>query len=63
MLYWMCDKSKGRALTWPQLEYSIRRNFGGLETPEMNPLRIFKRALQFSDEPLDISGIPEDVSV
>lgn len=63
MLYWMCEKSEGRPLSWPQLEYSIRRNFGGLETPKMKPLDIFRDYLKFGDEILDNDGIPEHVKL
>lgn len=61
MLYWMCEKS-GYPPTWPQLEHAIRRNFGGLESKELNPIKIFKDKLPGRRDPPDLSSIPEEVS-
>lgn len=44
MLYYMCEKSE-RPLTWPQLEHAIRRNFGGLESRDLNPFREFEKII------------------
>ena len=61
MLYWMCEKS-GNPPTWPQLEHAIKRNFGGLESEELNPVKIFMDKLPCRREPPDLSGIAEEVS-
>ena len=58
MLYWMCNNSKGHPLSWPQLEHAIRRNFGGLESKDLNPLEEFKREIgpmRDTDEDLEDS--------
>ena len=61
MLYWMCEKS-GASPTWAQLEHAIRRNFGGLESEELDPLKIFMNKLPTLRDPPELSGIPEEVS-
>ena len=61
MLYWMCEKS-GIPITWPQLEHAIKRNFGGLESEDLDPLKIFMDKLPCTREPPDLSGFPEHVS-
>jgi len=50
MLYWMCEKS-GLPPTWPQLEHAIRRNFGGMESDELDPLEEFKQRIHIRDVP------------
>ena len=45
MLYWMCSNSKCHPLSGRQLEHAIRRNFGGLESDNFNPLEEFQRAV------------------
>ena len=45
MLYWMCKKSQGLPLTWPQMKHAIMRNFGGLKSPTLNPLQEFEKRL------------------
>lgn len=40
MLYYMCHKSN-RLPTKLQLEHAIKRNFGGLETKDLNPFQEF----------------------
>ena len=62
MLYWMCKKS-GDSPTWPQLEHAIKRNFGGLESEDWDPLKIFKDKLPRTREPPDLSSIKKDVSL
>ena len=61
MLYWMVDKS-GNPPTWPQLEHAIKRNFGGLESTELDPVKIFMDKLPCRREPPDLFGVPEEVS-
>ena len=61
MLYWMCDKSDNPP-TWPQLEHAIKRNFGGLESTELDPVKIFMDKLPCRREPPDLSGVPEEVN-
>ncbi len=45
----MCETSK-RPPTWPQLEHAIKRNFGGLESKELNPFEIFDKEITMSKE-------------
>ena len=61
MLYWMCEKSCNPP-TWPQLEHAIKRNFGGLESEELDPVKIFTDKLPCHREPPDLSGFKEEVS-
>lgn len=49
MLYYMCEKS-GRPPTWPQMEHAIKRNFGGLESKDLNPFREFEKKIAMSRE-------------
>ena len=44
MLYWMCSNSNCHPLSGCQLEHAIRRNFGGLESDNFNPLEVFQKA-------------------
>ena len=50
MLYWMCKKSHGRPLTWPQMKHAIMRNFGGLKSEEVDPFKEFHKQLNMADE-------------
>ena len=59
MMYYMCQKSNCLP-TWPQLEHAIKRNFGGLETKDLNPFEIFK-ALIPRHQILDLTGVPSEV--
>ena len=61
MLYWMCHKSN-RPPTGRQLEHAIRRNFGGLEQKDLNPLKIFKTHLPSVGEKVDFTEEPEEAS-
>ena len=60
MLYWMCHKSN-RPPTELQLEHAIRRNFGGLEQEDLDPLEIFEQHLPFSGKQADIDGMTKEV--
>jgi hypothetical protein len=56
----MVEKSK-RHLTWPQLEHAIKRNFGGLESPDLNPFEEFEKVIGMNRElPL---GCHEEVHI
>ena len=61
MLYWMCEKS-GLPPTWPQLEHAICRNFGGMESDELDPLEEFKQRIHIRGVP-DLQPIPQEVHV
>ena len=61
MLYWLCERSD-RPPTWPQLEHAIRRNFGGLDDENFDPLEEFKKKIPNREDP-DLTHIPPDVSV
>ena len=41
----MCKKSRGAEVTWPQMKHAIMRNFGGLESKKLNPLKEFRKQL------------------
>ena len=60
MLYWMCHKSN-RPPTEQQLEHAIRRNFGGLEQKDLNPLEIFKEHLPSTEKQAEIMVLTEEV--
>ena len=62
MLYWMCEKS-GCPPTWPQLEHDIKRNFGGLESKDLDPVKVFMDKLPCNRQPPDLSSILEEVSI
>ena len=63
MLYWMCEKSKGLPLTWPQMMHAIMRNFGGLKSDEWDPFEEFRRRLKMSEKPLSPEDYDEKVVV
>ena len=50
MLYWMCKKSGGLPLTWPQMKHAIMRNFGGLKSEELDPFKEFCKQLNIAEE-------------
>ncbi len=56
MLYYMCQKSN-RLPTRAQLEHAIRRNFGGLETEELNPFKEFEDLINITKDQ-DLSDVP-----
>ena len=56
MLYWMCKKSGGRPLTWPQMEHAIKRNFGGMKSDKLDPFEEFRTRLNMAEE----KPIPEN---
>ena len=55
----MCQKSN-RLPTWPQLEHAIKRNFGGLETKELDPFNEFQQLIHINRNP-DLSDVPPEV--
>ena len=57
----MCEKS-GLPPTGPQLEHAICRNFGGMESDELDTLEEFKRYIPSRDPP-DLQSIPEEVQM
>ena len=65
MLYWMCDKSEGHPLSGKQLEHAIKRNFGGLESDTLNPVEVFKEAVDFGNSRhwYDFTKLPVEVSL
>ena len=60
MLYYMCEKSKAPP-TWKQLEHAIRRNFGGLESKELNPFHEFEKVIPMRQELPNLDEFPEEV--
>lgn len=62
MLYWMCEKSGGRPLTWPQFEHAVRRNFGGLESKDLNPFKEFKERINLISIPVDLTDVSKEVN-
>ncbi len=61
MLYWMCERSKGHPLSWPQLHHAICRNFGGLESEEIKPLEEFRKAIGYVEDSQDLTGLDGEV--
>ena len=61
MLYWMCEKSN-LPPTGPQLKHAICRNFGGMESDELDTLEEFQRYIP-SRGPPDLKSIPGEVCV
>ena len=61
MLYWMCEKSN-LPPTGPQLKHAICRNFGGMESDELDTLEEFQRYIPSRDPP-DLKSIPGEVCV
>lgn len=57
MLFHMCKRS-GLPPTWPQFEHAIKRNFGGLESEELNPLQEFEKQIIMTRE---LPDVPEEV--
>ena len=63
MLYWMCKKSSCHHLTWPQMKHAIMRNFGGLKSENLDPLKEFETYLiDMKKEELLQCDYDEDVS-
>ena len=61
MLYWMCENSN-LPPTGPQLKHAICRNFGGMESDELDTLEEFQRYVLIRDPP-DLQSIPEEVQM
>ena len=60
MMYWMCNQC-GNPPTWPQIEHAIRRNFGGLDGTDLDPIEEFRKNLPSSTEPLDLTDVSSEV--
>ena len=63
MLYWMCKKSRGLPLTWPQMKHAIMRNFGGLKSDSLDPFEVFRKTLNLPEEDLNPDDYDEEVVV
>ena len=63
MLYWMCKKSRGLPLTWPQMKHAIMRNFGGLKSDEVDPFEEFCKQLYMTEEELNPDDYVDDQEV
>ena len=61
MLYWMCKKSKGLPLTWPQMKHAIMRNFGGLQSDTWDPFEVFRKKLNLPEEDLNPEEYDKEV--
>lgn len=61
MLYWMCKRSNGRQLTWPQMKHAIMRNFGGWMSDKLNPFEEFRRRLNMHEVELDRKDYTDEV--
>ena len=62
MLYWMCKKSGGLPLTWPQMKHAIKRNFGGLKSKDWNPFDEFEKRLKLPTKKLNREDYDENVN-
>ena len=66
MLYSMCQESNDKP-TRPQLEHAIKRNFGGLETEDLNPYEEFMKCMEEISEDnyrnFNIDDVPIKVCV
>ena len=60
MMYWMCDQS-GNPPTWPQIEHAIRRNFGGLDGTELDPIEEFRTNLPSSTASVNLTNVSPEV--
>ena len=63
MLYWMCKKSRGLHLTWPQMKHAIMRNFGGLKSDEVDPFEEFCKQLNMAEEEPNPDDFVDDQEV
>ena len=54
MLYCMCNESKGYGLSRCQLEHAIKRNFGGLESNDLNLLEVFMKKVGHMESTVDL---------
>ena len=55
----MSHKSKGHPLTMAQLEHAIKRNFGGLESTDLNPLKEFQSVIDSLSNNQELSNDDE----
>ena len=60
MIYYMCEKTNV-SLTWAQLEHAIKRNFGGLESDNLDAYEEFKNRIQMNRDPPDLTNIANEV--
>ena len=56
----MCEQSGVRP-TWQQLEHAIKRNFGGLESEDLDPFKEFEKCIVMDHALPDLSTFPEKV--
>ena len=63
MLYWMCKKSGGLPLTWPQMKHAIKRNFGGLKSKDWDPFDEFEKRLNLPTKELNREDYDENVNL
>ncbi len=56
----MCEKS-GQPPSWLQLQHAMRRNFGGLESTEINPLDVFYNEIDCKNVDQDFSELNKEV--
>ena len=59
MLYWMCKETEMQ-LTGPQLQHAIKRNFGGLDSNDIDTEKIFGSYLKELQKEPDISHISDE---
>ena len=61
MLYWMCQ-STGMELTGPQLQHAIKRNFGGLDSKDIDTEKIFRNHVkEFLDYVPNLYNITDEM--
>ena len=61
MLYWLCEKSGGRQLTWPQMRHAIMRNFGGFISTQVDPFEVFRTKLGMLEKNPNPEDFPSEV--
>lgn len=54
------SKQRSKTLTWPQIEYAVLRNFGGLDL--VDPVSFFRKRLQNTDLNMDITDVKQFLS-
>ena len=62
MLYWMCDKSQGHGPTLAQLKHAVKRNFGGLDSEDLDPFEEFHSAIGHNmEDNQNFLGVDDEV--